>query len=577
MSSIELTNDEWAFHIVDQLVKQKVYNFCIAPGSRSSPLTLAIAKRKDIKVHVHFDERGLGFYALGFAKASKKPTAIVVTSGTAVGNLFPAIMEASQSHLPLIIITADRPMELQDCEANQTIDQAKIFQGFVKWQTDISPSSSVSVNYIRSVISYGVFKSTNYPIHINCRFKEPLYSVPQNNNISPIPTIDYFPLKNTFSEQLAENVIQKINKCQKGLIIVSKADSKSINEIIETAKLLNWPIYIEVLSRANISNTPDTFLYHLPYLLEFFPDQFRDLDCVLQFGERIISKKILNWLSKASLKNYFLITEHSKKSDEFHLISDRIITPLKPFVEQLSKRVCKKQNDLLAKVKELDLIVHEEINNQISKYKPLSEQLLYQLFNSLKLSECSVFLGNSSIIRDANTLFFPDNQNSKIFANRGVSGIDGNIATLSGITSQTNTPMVAILGDLTFLHDLNSIPLLKSQKNPITLFVINNNGGEIFSQLPVVNFQMYFDKFFKTPHNLNFSKIAEFFSIEYYCISSSQSLKKHLESITFQNTQIIELKVDATCCRFLRKTIDNSLKETLCFPTKNMEALKTSP
>jgi len=576
MSSIEFTNDKWAFHIIDQLVKQKIYNFCIAPGSRSSPLTLAIAKRKDIKVHVHFDERGLGFYALGIAKASKSPTVIVVTSGTAVGNLLPAVMEASQSHFPLIIITADRPMELQDCEANQTVDQTKIFQNFVKWQAEISPSSSVSVSYIRSVISYGVFKSDNYPIHINCRFKEPLCSIPQNDNMNSIPTIDYFLLKNAFSKQLAENVIQKINKCQKGLILVSKANPKSINEIIETSRLLNWPIYVEVLSRASISSIPDTFLYHLPYLLEFLPGQFEDLDCVLQFGERIISKKIQNWLRKAKLKKYFLITDHSKKSDEFHLISDRIITPLKPFVKLLSRIVYKKQNDTLAKIKELDLIISKEINDQISKYEPLSEQLLYQLFNNLKQANCSIFLGNSSIVRDANTLFFPNNQNNQIFANRGVSGIDGNIATLSGITSQTNFPMIAILGDLTFLHDLNSIPLLKSQKNPIILFVINNNGGEIFSQLPIVNFQTYFDKFFKTPHNLSFSKIAEFFSIDYYNISSSQSLKKHLESITFQNTQIVELKIDSAYCSLLRKTIDNTIEEILCFPTKNMEALKTS-
>jgi len=578
MSSIGITNDSWSFHIVDQLVQQQITNFCIAPGSRNSPISLAVARRKDIKAHVHFDERGLGFYALGIAKASQNPVVIVVTSGTAVGNLLPSIMEAFQSHIPLIVITADRPIELQDSEANQTIDQTKIFQNFVKWQSEIAPSSSTNLDSVRSIISYAAFKSkaeTKGPIHINCRFQEPLYSIPQNNNLTSIQATSYFSLKSDFNEEIANIAIQKITSCEKGLIIVAITNSASINEIIEFSKLLNWPIYVEVISRSNISGDSDTLLYQLPYLLEFFPDQFKDLDCILQFGERIISKKILTWMRKTKLKNYFLITEHNKKSDEFHLISDRIITPLAPFVKKLTKSISKKQNEMLSEIKELDLMILEKINNEVFNYNSLSDHLLYYLFNDLSLTNYSMFLGNSSVIRDANTLFFPNKAKGQIFANRGVSGIDGNIATLSGIANTSSSPVIAVIGDLTFLHDLTSIPLLKAQKTPVTLFVINNNGGEIFSQLPVINFQMHFDKFFKTPHNLSFAKIAEFFSIDYKCINSSSSLKNQFKTVTFNKTQIVELKVDPACCRLLRKKIDNALKEAICLPIKNMEAVKT--
>jgi 2-succinyl-5-enolpyruvyl-6-hydroxy-3-cyclohexene-1-carboxylate synthase len=161
--------------IIDQLVAQGIDQFCIAPGSRSSPLVLAAAEHSQTKTMVHFDERGLGFYALGYGKGIKKPAAVIVTSGTAVGNLLPSIMEAHHSSTPLLLLTADRPIELRFCGSNQTCDQVKIFSSFLRWEIDLPVEQEESS--LRSFIAQGVFHTLANPpgpVQINCQFRESL-------------------------------------------------------------------------------------------------------------------------------------------------------------------------------------------------------------------------------------------------------------------------------------------------------------------------------------------------------------------------------------------------------------------
>lgn len=161
--------------IIDELIQQGVNYFCISPGSRVTPLALGIATHSEAQTKVHFDERGIAFHALGFAKASGKPAAILTTSGTAVGHLLPAIMESSLSYIPLIILTADRPPELRDCSANQTLDQIKIFQDYVRWQIEI-PCTDLSDAALKSTIAQAVYRAKRSPagpVHLNCQFREP--------------------------------------------------------------------------------------------------------------------------------------------------------------------------------------------------------------------------------------------------------------------------------------------------------------------------------------------------------------------------------------------------------------------
>ena len=192
-----MNNNGWAHSLIDQLIQQGVVDFCIAPGSRSTPLALAAARHPKARLKIHFDERGLGFYALGVSLAEQIPAAIIVTSGTAVGNLLPAVMEAFHSHVPLILLTADRPPELRDVGALQATDQIKIFQNFTLWQTDLpTPCESLNDDFIRSQAAYAVFQAMRMgPVHLNCQFREPLFipAEPQKEGVSQplfFPTLE---------------------------------------------------------------------------------------------------------------------------------------------------------------------------------------------------------------------------------------------------------------------------------------------------------------------------------------------------------------------------------------------------
>ena len=182
-----MNNNHWAHCLIDQFIQQGVIDFCIAPGSRSTPLALAAARHPKARINVHFDERGLGFYALGISLARQAPTALIVTSGTAVGNLLPAVMEAYHSHMPLVLLTADRPPELRDCGAMQATDQIKIFQNFTFWHFDLPcPGESLGEEFIRSQAAYAVFQAMRMgPVHLNCQFREPLFipSEPQKEGM----------------------------------------------------------------------------------------------------------------------------------------------------------------------------------------------------------------------------------------------------------------------------------------------------------------------------------------------------------------------------------------------------------
>jgi 2-succinyl-5-enolpyruvyl-6-hydroxy-3-cyclohexene-1-carboxylate synthase len=571
MSQIAVNNDLWSFHVIDQLIQQEIVNFCIAPGNRNSSLILALSQRKDVNIISHFDERGLAFYAIGLAKALNFPVVIIVTSGTAVANLLPAIMEAHQSMTPLIVITADRPFELQDCMANQAIDQTKLFQNFTKWQCEVTPNSEVSINYLRSIISYSVYKSMNNSkgvIHINFSFREPLSCNPTKYQIS-IPPVSYLSLNNDFNHTQATNVINNLYSFKKGLIVVGFTSLKSVDKILQISKLLNWPVYIELPSRTNISKLSETLLFQLPYLLEHHKRHFDEIDLVLQFGDRLISKQLSNWIKTTELKNYFIITEHDYKLDETHKLQTRVITSLDPFLELFSKKKPKKINNF-TQIKALDSAINKKIHEEIISADSLSEHFLYHHLSYNPPKELPIFWGNSSIIRDANMLFFPHKFKTKHFFNRGVSGIDGNIATAIGIASALNSDLIAILGDLTFLHDLTSLHLIASFKKSVTFFIVNNFGGEIFSQFPLLKSQNSFDKLFKLTHQFNFSKIAEFFNLSYESISSNSELKNYIGNCTFQSSKIIELKINVVKSRNLRRKTSNLPVEFSCYHTAAM-------
>jgi 2-succinyl-5-enolpyruvyl-6-hydroxy-3-cyclohexene-1-carboxylate synthase len=470
--------------LIDQLVQQGVEHFCVAPGSRNTPLISAAAKHPNAKTHVHYDERGLGFFTLGLGKSTKKPAAIITTSGTALGNLLPSIMEAHHSCTPMILLTADRPHELRDCSANQTTDQTKIFQSFVRWQFDLT--YDLDEKTIRSLTAQGVFfalQNPPGPIHINCPFREPLYR-PHLKIMQGKPIEFHFP----------RHKIEKYKTTtSKGVILVGKLPfSKDILAILKLAEQLGWPVCADILSNARCFPTTQQIKY-------FDWNKNPNPEFVLHFGERMTSKKILEWLKNLQTE-YIHVSPHPFLQDPERLLTARIQADISEFCQVFE---AKYDPDWFKLWKDEKPLFNEKGTfTEIHGMQKISELLP---------SEYGVFLGNGMPIRDGDHFLFPK-KCREFFGNRGLSGIDGNIATIAGLAEEM--PILAIIGDQAALHDLNSLPLLKKSKHPIVLIVSNNFGGGIFHHLPVAT-SPHFEELWAAAHELRFRKAASFFDLPY--------------------------------------------------------------
>jgi len=474
-----MTQAAW---IIDQLILQGVTTFCIAPGSRSIPLALAAAEHPKAEIVTHFDERGLGFYALGFGKGSGKPAAVIVTSGTAVANLLPATMEAFHSHTPLILLTADRPHELRDCGANQTADQTKIFTGAVQWQQDLSPH--LNEKAMRSITAQAVFQSRQGPVHLNCPFQEPLYT----------PVISFSkgePVQFSFPKLVSAPFR---HSARRGVILLGPLQDPL--PVLALAKRLQWPVFADLLSQARRTPSPEQ-ITHFDFLLPLWKQEKPDL--ILHFGGRFIAKNIASWESGAPLIH---VSPYSTLQDPERRLTTRILSDIDSFCERFEAQT---DPHWLQSWQSANEQVHTTLITHFAS--PFTES---HAIKDLP-ADRPIFFGNSMPIRHADRFFFPDHC-PQIFANRGLSGIDGNIATAAGIAHALQSPLIAFLGDQTTLHDLNSLALLK--KHQILLIISNNFGGGIFDHLPIAK-SPHLNTICAAAHDWTFEEAAKMFKIPY--------------------------------------------------------------
>lgn len=517
MKSIAANNYYFSYQLIDQLIKQGVQDFFLAPGSRSTPLVLAVANHFEAHCHIHFDERGLAFYALGFAKARKKPVALIVTSGTAVGNLLPAVMEARYDFVPLILLTADRPPELRDCGANQSCNQVHIFGSYVRWQVDLPCADELSfIKSLPTTIAQAVYCAQG-PVHLNCMFREPLSS--KHRSLQTLSSMHYTRACLTPSSSTIEQYASCLKKHANGVIIATA--TSPVDPVIALAEKLNWPIFPDILSPLRSLSHP-LIVSHFDLILK---THARSFEAVIQMGERFVSKILLQSLEKSPPKFYLQVLEGPHRFDPAHIINHRIQSDPSSFCQMLCLKLgTSKTTSQLSFWQARQLYISKNLSDYFMKQTTLSEPAIAHL---LEQKNSALFLGNSMPIRDANC-YLPV-VSGPVFANRGLSGIDGNIATVCGIAIGTQKHTIALLGDLSFLHDLNSLALVAKSPYPCTLIVINNQGGGIFSFLPLDQPKTIKETFFATAHEISFSSAAKLFSLAYYAPQDLISLQNLLQ------------------------------------------------
>lgn len=541
-------NRTWARVVLTALTRYGVQNFCIAPGSRSTPLTLEalyLQKQGTAECHSHFDERGLGFYALGIAKATNQPVAVIVTSGTAVANLLPAVIEASLTHHKLIVITADRPPELIGCGANQAIKQEGIFADYPIAAVNLpKPSEVFTANWLVSTVEQACTKQVQQGgvIHINAPFAEPLYEVDETA-IGTDPWLA--PISRWFNQSNAKWIDQQATqqdvlmhenwdywRTKRGVVVVGKLPLEQGMGLKLWAETLGWCLISDVQSGIEAA---------LPYADIWLSNKtveqrLLQADIVIQFGSQLVSKRVNQFL-QAFKGEFWLVDETQDYLNQYAHHQTRFVAKAHHFTRVHPPL---RQKPWLLEPLALSNFCGKFIEQEVGGN--LNEASLAHHIERVLPPNSNLFLGNSLFVRLVDALCkLPEGQ--PIYTNRGASGIDGLIATVAGIAKGNGLPTVAVIGDVSALHDLNSLALLRQISQPTLLFVVNNNGGAIFDMLPVE--PQAKEKFYRLSHNLEFSQAATMFGLEYLRPYTWADLGTKLkQAYARKGVTIIEIKVN---------------------------------
>ncbi len=527
-------NAHWTHLLVEELLRSGVGLFVISPGSRSTPLTVAVAQRCADRMQMHFDERGAAFYALGWAKATGKPAAVVSTSGSAVANYWPAVVEASAARVPLILLTADRPPELLCCGANQAIQQSGIYGAYVRWQVDMPcPDAAIAPSYVLTTVDQAVYKAMRAPagpVHVNCMFREPLAPTSASSDIvssedasmqrwseghtpytqMPCPLL-------SLSPTALASLQEQIQSASRGVLLAGQLHREEERRAVrELARHLDWPLLTDVTSGLRLKRNRGTHLVYYDQLLlsELFREFFQP-DFVLHLGGAMTSKRLAEHLHHVGMP-YCHIAEHPDRQDPLYHVSQRYEANLEAACEALCETPSSQTvSSWSATALQGEAIVETILAQGLDEEIALSEIALARKVSGKGGEAFALFLGNSMPVRDMDMYGLSVSACSAVTANRGASGIDGCVASAAGYARGQSCPTIAILGDLATLHDLNSLALLRKTNTPVALIVINNDGGGIFSFLPIAEHENVFESCFATPHGMGFEAAAQQFGLRY--------------------------------------------------------------
>jgi 2-succinyl-5-enolpyruvyl-6-hydroxy-3-cyclohexene-1-carboxylate synthase len=557
-----MINQLWGYLIVEELIRNGVNYFVISPGSRSTPLTLAVAQHPQANNLICIDERGAAFHAVGYARATGEPAVLICSSGTAAANYLPAVIEAATDGVPLIILSADRPPELRQTGANQTIEQVDLYGSYVECKFDLPcPTAEISPTVVLTTIDLAVFrsrKSSGGVVQLNWMFREPLAPTGTDLEIpasldrwqqSQAPYTSYARSLTIPAASEIRSLFKTIVRTQKGVLIVGQL--KSADESMAVAELaarLNWAVFADIQSGLRLNDELANLVHYFDrLLLTDAAVELENLDTVIQIGTRLVSKQWLQWLEKHPPTNYIVITNDADRHDPSHLVSLR----LESDIIYLCDRLCQQLPELapsvwVQKLREASDSIGVSVDKFLKTTVGLNEPAIVRTISGLMPGGDGLWVANSMPIRDLD--MYARNTATvsvRVGANRGTSGIEGAIAAASGFAVGLQARVTAIVGDLSTLYDLNSLALLRQNPDPVIMVIINNDGGGIFSFLPIAKSTDLFDPYFGTPHGLDFAHAAAMFGLDYYHPQHSDELiQNYTQALADGRSAIIEVTTD---------------------------------
>lgn len=513
---MEQRNLDVAYRVLLHLYIRGARHFCVAPGSRSAPLVFALQtlhiNYPSIQIHSHFDERGMAFFGLGLCKATNSPVVLITTSGTAVANMFPAIIESSQTHIPLIALTADRPDELLDCGANQAIQQKFLFGSYPSHHVLLpAPDTSTTINQIDQLLG-SLPQNLPGPVHINCAFREPLYGhskTPGNDWQTSLPALN--------DKVHLDSDLPTISTDSHPLIIIGNLPEQDSITALEWATACGYAVTCDLTSGISLSaGSKQSFNADLTLASKSGRSWIDQFSLIIQFGGYLTSKRLQTWLQEQK-QDYWLVSPSGVKLDPGHHAT-HIYAPVQRCVNYWHKTA---QTGIATPVKPgLPPIPEWQ----------WSELALASTLAAMPDRDCNLFIGNSLSVRWFNCFSQLSEKHLTVFTNRGASGIDGLIATAAGIAKANTRPVLAVIGDVSALHDLNSLALTNDIQSPLLVIIVNNSGGNIFNLLPAADHPEINSKFFRTDHSWHFEHSASQFNLSYHRPDSLEKLHQIISS-----------------------------------------------
>lgn len=571
---------------VDELQRSGVREVVICPGSRSTPLAMACATHPGIKVWMHLDERSAAFFGLGLAKQARRPVGLLCTSGTAAANFFPALIEAKLTHVPLLALTADRPHELRENGAPQAIDQNHLYGKHVKWFVDVAlpEATNEALRYIRALVNRAAAMTTSTPagpVHLNFPFREPLTPEPLPDQ--PLPPAEqrdavawygregnkpYIEVSNIAESAPPVTALQalasRLAHTSRGLIIAGPQDDPTLAEaLVPLAEYLQYPILADPLSLVRcwshagelVLSSYDAFLRDSSFISRHSPE------LMLRFGAMPTSKPVLLYLKRYSSCPVIVIDGQEGWEEPTQLASEVIhaqptllcqqvlrLLEAPPEGEGSSEEAYQPGSDSwLWEWIHADQLTRQALQKGVQEFQPLFEGRVFSELEALLPAGATLYVSNSMPVRDLDTFFWANARSLRILGNRGANGIDGVISSALGASAgdKDGAPTVLVIGDLAFLHDLGGLIAAHLHHLSLTIVLINNDGGGIFSFLPQANHPAHFERLFGTPTGLDVGPAVQMYGGQFHCASDWEQFRQAVrQSMSEGGLQVIEVQTE---------------------------------
>lgn len=571
------TNSLWASVVAETLARLGLQTAILCPGSRSTPLTVAFAEHPAIEALPMLDERSAAFFALGCAKRQRHPVALVCTSGTAGANFYPAVIEAYESGVPLLLFTADRPPELRDCASGQTIDQQKLFGRFVAHYSELAiPAASLEMlAYLRQSLVHGwqlAQGGSQVPgaVHFNCPFRDPLAPIADPTaqgvregldearffaavaeSAKGIAPLEPKPLPLAIPPNISAT-LSRWQACGRGVVIAGPASPvdphRYCQAVGELSHVLGWPVLAEGLSplrnyahlSAALISTYDVVLRQPARAIALRPD------CVLQLGPLPTSKVLRQWLQTHQPERWIL--GNGRNLDPLHGPShhwamdvDTLLTALKQTA--LPTNPANSDNAYRQQWLKVEKSSRETLDLALAAEPALVESKVAWLLSQHLPADTPFLIANSMPVRDIEYFWQPGSRRIQPYFSRGANGIDGTLSTAMGLAHR-NRSAVLLTGDLAFLHDTNGLLNARQLGGHLTVLLINNNGGGIFEMLPIAAFDTVFEPYFAMPQAVDLALLCRAYGVGYQAILAEKDLVAAIAVLPEQGIRILEVTCD---------------------------------